>query len=424
MFNPRRAASYTQRLLIGTGTVLALTVGGASVVHADETDDLIASMEQLSRDAAAKNEEVKQHEEELDKETEEVDKLQEAAEKAQELADEAKEKWEKAKEDFDKLAGSRYRLSNLNREVSTLGADDPQHAIDRASYLGTLSRKADAVMKNLRDASQEALNAQEDAEEEAATAKYEQAKLQDALDGLRAEKEELEAKVAEVKERIDALTEEERERWEGKNNPQVVNLDEFTARLRETIIETVEEAAPEEIEETTELSTSTITEITEITEELSTPAAPEEGSSPVQGPSVPESTPSSAGSSGGTSELSSIPAGSGRAAGAVQAALSKLGAPYSWGATGPDAFDCSGLIYWAYQQQGMTVPRTSQSQLAGGTPVSRDQLQPGDVVGYYPGVTHVGMYIGDGKLVHASDYGIPVQIVDVDSMPWAGAVRF
>ncbi|WP_297003920.1 NlpC/P60 family protein [uncultured Corynebacterium sp.] len=110
--------------------------------------------------------------------------------------------------------------------------------------------------------------------------------------------------------------------------------------------------------------------------------------------------------------------------GVVGAALSKLGSPYSWGATGPDAFDCSGLMYWAYQQLGMTIPRTAAAQIAGGTPVSRDQLRPGDIVGYYSGVSHVGMYIGDGKIVHASDYGIPVQVVSVDSMPFAGAVRY
>ena len=112
------------------------------------------------------------------------------------------------------------------------------------------------------------------------------------------------------------------------------------------------------------------------------------------------------------------------AGGAVGAAMSKLGSPYSWGATGPDAFDCSGLMYWAYQQIGVSVPRTSSAQVAGGTSVSRDALQPGDIVGFYPGVTHVGMYIGDGKIVHASDYGIPVQVVSVDSMPFAGAARY
>ena len=111
-------------------------------------------------------------------------------------------------------------------------------------------------------------------------------------------------------------------------------------------------------------------------------------------------------------------------AGAVGAALSKLGSPYSWGATGPSAFDCSGLMYWAYQQQGKTIPRTSQAQLAGGTSVALSDLQPGDIIGYYPGTTHVGMYIGNGQVVHASDYGIPVQVVPFDSMPISGAARY
>lgn len=112
------------------------------------------------------------------------------------------------------------------------------------------------------------------------------------------------------------------------------------------------------------------------------------------------------------------------ATGVVAAALSKLGAPYSWGATGPDAFDCSGLMFWSYQQEGKSIPRTSSAQIAGGQSVSINDLQPGDIVGYYPGVTHVGMYIGDGKIVHASDYGIPVQVVPVDSMPIQGAARY
>lgn len=112
------------------------------------------------------------------------------------------------------------------------------------------------------------------------------------------------------------------------------------------------------------------------------------------------------------------------ATGVVAAALSKLGSPYSWGATGPDAFDCSGLMFWSYQQEGKSIPRTSSAQIAGGQSVSVNDLQPGDIVGYYPGVTHVGMYIGDGKIVHASDYGIPVQVVPVDSMPIQGAARY
>ena len=121
-------------------------------------------------------------------------------------------------------------------------------------------------------------------------------------------------------------------------------------------------------------------------------------------------------------DLAALADGSGSAA--VQAAMTRLGAPYGWGAAGPDTFDCSGLMLWSYQQMGKQIPRTSQAQLAGGTPVPLDQLQPGDIIGYYPGVTHVGMYIGDGQVVHASTYGVPVAVVPLNSMPVQGAVRY
>lgn len=109
---------------------------------------------------------------------------------------------------------------------------------------------------------------------------------------------------------------------------------------------------------------------------------------------------------------------------ALEAAMTKIGSPYGWGAAGPDTFDCSGLVVWSYAQQGKSLPRTSQAQMAAGTPVSREELQPGDVVGFYPGATHVGIYAGDGKIVHASDYGIPLQVVNMDSMPFYGARRY
>lgn len=114
----------------------------------------------------------------------------------------------------------------------------------------------------------------------------------------------------------------------------------------------------------------------------------------------------------------------GAGTGVVSAAMAQVGKPYGWGATGPNAFDCSGLMVFAYAQNGKSIPRTSQAQLAGGTPVPLNQLQPGDIIGYYPGTTHVGMYIGDGMVVHASDYGIPVQVVAYNSMPISGAVRY
>ncbi|QRP44202.1 C40 family peptidase [Amycolatopsis sp. FDAARGOS 1241] len=107
---------------------------------------------------------------------------------------------------------------------------------------------------------------------------------------------------------------------------------------------------------------------------------------------------------------------------AVDAALSRLGDAYVWGATGPSTFDCSGLMQWAYRQAGISLPRSSREQSTFGTPVARSQLQPGDLVFYYTPVSHVGMYIGDGKMVHAPTTGDVVKISPLQSQ-YVGARR-
>ncbi|MFF0816964.1 C40 family peptidase [Rhodococcus sp. NPDC003318] len=108
---------------------------------------------------------------------------------------------------------------------------------------------------------------------------------------------------------------------------------------------------------------------------------------------------------------------------ALDAALSKLGAPYVWGAAGPDSFDCSGLVQWAYRQAGVSVPRTTYDQVKGGSPVGRGDLQPGDVV-LFSGAEHVGLYAGDGIVVHAPTSGQPVKRAPLDSMPFFAARRY
>jgi cell wall-associated NlpC family hydrolase len=108
----------------------------------------------------------------------------------------------------------------------------------------------------------------------------------------------------------------------------------------------------------------------------------------------------------------------------ADAALSKQGSPYVWGAAGPNSFDCSGLTSWAYAQVGKMIPRTSDAQAYGGTPVSLDALQPGDVVSYYAGASHVAIYIGGGQVVQALNEGSPVQVNDLNYMPVNNAVRF
>lgn len=108
---------------------------------------------------------------------------------------------------------------------------------------------------------------------------------------------------------------------------------------------------------------------------------------------------------------------------AMSAAMGKIGSPYRWGAAGPRAFDCSGLVYWAYKQQGMTLPRSSRAMSGVGTPVSKANLRPGDLVFFYRPVSHVAIYIGKGMVVHASTAGKPVKTARLDSMPFSGARR-
>lgn len=107
----------------------------------------------------------------------------------------------------------------------------------------------------------------------------------------------------------------------------------------------------------------------------------------------------------------------------VDIALSKVGAPYVFGAAGPDAFDCSGFTSWVYAQVGKNIPRTAEAQAAGGQQVSRDALQPGDIVSFY-GASHVGIYIGDGQIVDALNDTVPVGVRSLDYMPFNNAVRF
>ncbi|MFE0703718.1 NlpC/P60 family protein [Streptomyces sp. NPDC058872] len=126
-------------------------------------------------------------------------------------------------------------------------------------------------------------------------------------------------------------------------------------------------------------------------------------------------------SSGG--ERTPVVAADGRAAEAIAFARAQLGKPYVWGATGPSAYDCSGLTQAAWRAAGISLPRTTYTQINAGQRVSRSQLAPGDLVFFYSGISHVGLYIGGGQMIHAPRPGSPIRIAPIDEMPFAGATR-
>ncbi|MFP7364435.1 NlpC/P60 family protein [Corynebacterium callunae] len=331
--------------LVTSGVLLCSLLQSPHAAFATEVDQLIAEMDTISQTVSAQNEEVKQLEQDVIAREAHVAEIQNEVNQLKAAADLAAQNVEANHGDIDKIAQAKYRGTVLDPISIAVSAENPQNAIDRMSYLRTLSKTTSEAVESLQDASAESAEALGKANRAKAEAEFQLGDLKARLDKLNKEKQELDVKQAEIKDRVNQLSQQERELWIAKNGPVDININDFL--------------------------------------------------------------------------------GSGTAASAaVDAALSKLGSPYGWGAAGPNEFDCSGLIFWAYQQMGKTLPRTSQAQMAGGTPVSKDELQPGDVIGYYPGATHVGMYIGDGKIVHASDYGIPVQVVSVDSAPFYGARRY
>ena len=126
-----------------------------------------------------------------------------------------------------------------------------------------------------------------------------------------------------------------------------------------------------------------------------------------------------------TAAVAAAPAAASSAAAqvAVDTALAQLGDPYVWAGAGPNSFDCSGLTQYAYKAAGISLPHSSNLQSTMGTYVAKADLQPGDLVFFYSPVSHVGMYIGNGQMVHAPTSGDVVKVVNIDYMGQITAMR-
>ena len=119
----------------------------------------------------------------------------------------------------------------------------------------------------------------------------------------------------------------------------------------------------------------------------------------------------------------SIPTANTVGAQALTAALSRRGDPYVWGAAGPGEFDCSGLVVWAFAQEGISLPHFTGDLWNSGVHISRADLEPGDLVFFFPDISHVGIYLGDGLMVDAPDFGEVVRVEPVYWSAFVGAVR-
>ncbi len=124
-----------------------------------------------------------------------------------------------------------------------------------------------------------------------------------------------------------------------------------------------------------------------------------------------------------TAQAAPVAAPNAAAQAVVDTALAQQGKAYKWAGAGPNVFDCSGLTQFAFGAAGIGLPHSSRTQSTMGIPVARADLQPGDLIAFYSPVGHVGIYIGNGQMVHAPTAGSVVHVTSLDRMPGYNTAR-
>ena len=371
------------RVLTVIATVGVLSGTLMSVGHADPAQDPLAELRDLNRQAEQTSEAVNAAQIDLGNKV----AAQTAAENqhTQDLAtaESAKTTLGNYQADVDKFAVATYMGGRTDELNALLVATTPQGLIDQLAVQDMVNTQMQTTMSSFRTARDNAERAETASAKSAAEAKTATEAAVAVRNDLVNKQNALALKIAVVKSRYNLLTPQQRTQW--ANPTPAVAPPAILAAPAPGLPEAAPDApAPE--------------------------AAPE---SPAD--AVPP------GDGGAPEGVIASPLGST----VVQAALTRVGSPYSWGAAGPGAFDCSGLVMWAFQQAGVSLPHSSQALARGGMPVSRADLQPGDVVNYYGDASHTGIYVGDGLVVHASTYGQPVRVVPLDGAgPFYNARRY
>lgn len=345
-----------------------MVLGGAVAGHvlADPADDALAKLNELSRQAEQTTEAMHSAQLDLTKKVaaEQAADAKHAADEA--TVDSTKSQLATFQTSVDKFAAAQYMGGSTDGIDAMLTATSPQGLIDQLSVQRVMASEMSAQMKSYRDLGQQAALAEQESAKSAADAKTAAEQAAAVRADLQSKQSKLEVQVAIVKSQYTALTPEQRE---------------ALAAMPPVPVPAPPDAAPPPPPDDPNVL-----------------AAPPDG--------VP---PGDMGPAGG--------GGAPEAATVIQAALSRIGSPYSWGAAGPGAFDCSGLVMWSFQQAGISLPHSSQALATGGQAVSMDQIQPGDLITYYSDASHVAIYIGDGMMVHASTFGTPVRVAPVDNAP-------
>ncbi|MEU9224691.1 NlpC/P60 family protein [Streptomyces massasporeus] len=277
------------------------------------------------------------------------------------------QKLNEAREELGSFASAQYRTGAAAPDTATfLLADTPQDYFDQTQLMDRMTGRQKIAVDDYVTQQSETMKKRQEATESLET-------LTDSQAGLKTAKATVQRKLADARELMSKLTAEEKARLaaiEKEKRAEAARKADELAR---------QQAAQQKAQEEAQRQ---------------------------------DSGSSSSGSSSSGSSSSTAPADSSYAAKADKAlafARAQVGKPYVWGAVGPGSYDCSGLTQAAWKAAGVTLPRTTYDQVDAGTTVPLSQARPGDLVFFYDDVTHVGIYIGNGMMIHAPKPGTYVR---------------
>ncbi|MGW0464273.1 NlpC/P60 family protein [Streptomyces sp. NPDC003027] len=279
-------------------------------------------------------------------------------------------------------AAAQYRAGAVGPTAALIFADSPQSYFDQTHLMSRLSERQRGAVADYENKRAEAAKRRAEAARSLESLTASQA-------ALRTSKQTVQRKLAEARTLLARLTAEEKAR-----------LAELERRREAEARRKAEERAEAEAAKAAAEAERRRQEAARRQQQL---------------PGTPATTPSPTG--GATSGYAV------KAAKALAFARGQIGKPYVWGATGPSSYDCSGLTQAAWKEAGVDLPRTTWDQVEAGTRVATDDLLPGDLVFFYDDISHVGLYIGGGKMIHAPKAGANVREESVFSMPVHGGVR-
>lgn len=350
-----------------------------------------AQVEKLQQQAAATDQEYLTLKEKLDKSSKELKDKQDDV-KAQ------TEKVEEMRSRVSKVALAQFQNRSMDTRTKLFLTRDTSGFLNQIATVEKVSQNQNSALQDYQVEQANLADLQRSTKAEVAT-------LGEDKKQLAALRSKADGKVDEAQGVLDKLTAEERKRLELEQKKQ----QEAAQQAAEGASDDSDNSTGNNDDSSSDDSSA---DATTTTDSNKSDSSNKSGSDPAD-------------SSSSSSDSGSASAGSSKGAKVVAFAKAQIGKPYVFSATGPSAFDCSGLTLAAWKSVGVQLSRTSQSQIHDGTSVAKSDLQPGDLVFFYSSTapSHVGIYVGNGSIIHAPRPGKSVEYIKMSYMPFSGAVR-